>query len=191
MKHQVTKMVAAALIGSAVVMGGCATQTSKEAEKPAAAPVVDLNNSDFYEVRAEGRIYRFDDAKTYLEYLEVGETSYRKVYIGDGPNGETVVYGLTKADSKKTSGIAAIDMMAGTLPAADDFYGELMDEGRIYVFSTWNDMQEYRAVGEAIYRYTDIGAGPNGQTVVYVLNKSNKKEQPVALMDKFKAMHSK
>jgi hypothetical protein len=47
-------------------------------------------------------------------------------------------------------------------------------------------MNNARLVGEVPLRYTDIAAGPNGETVVYALNGENKKKKPVELMAKFK-----
>lgn len=147
------------------------------------------NNDDMYEVHHEGRIYVFDDRDTYEEFLEVGETSFRKVRIGEGPHGETVVFGLTSEDKKKTSGIASIDMYDGNLKGANNFYGETRMEGRIYVFQSLEEMNTARQVGEVPLRYTDIAAGPEGETVVYALNSHNKKKKPVELMAKFKEMN--
>jgi hypothetical protein len=62
----------------------------------------------------------------------------------------------------------------------------MRSEGRIYVFNNFQDMSDVRKVGEAPYRFTEIGTGPKGETVVYVLNKTNKKKKPVALIDAFK-----
>ncbi|RUM54269.1 MAG: hypothetical protein DSY85_07560, partial [Marinomonas sp.] len=59
-------------------------------------------------------------------------------------------------------------------------------EGRIYVFQSLEEMNNARLVGEVPLRYTDIAAGPNGETVVYALNGENKKKKPVELMAKFK-----
>ncbi|WP_136679448.1 hypothetical protein [Neptunomonas sp. XY-337] len=181
------KLFAGILISGALVsLYGCqATQTKTAAAAP------ELNNDDLYEVVHEGRYYVFDDFDVYQEFLTVGETSYRKVFIGGGPHGETLVHGLRGKDKKKLSGIAGVEMFKGTLQAADDFYGEIRaEDGRLYVFDSLEDMKAMRQVGEAPYRYTVIGAGPQQQTVVYVLNSSNKKKKPTALMAKFKA-HNK
>ncbi|GAB6043635.1 hypothetical protein [Endothiovibrio diazotrophicus] len=168
----------------ALTLAACQSQSTKE-ETAKAAP---LNNDDYYEVHHEGRIYVFDDAGVYKEYLSVGETPFRKVRIGVGPHGETVVFGLHKHDKKKMEGIASVDMFDGKIDGAQDgFYAEIRSEGRIYVFDNWDDVKSFRQVGEAPYRYTDIGAGPNGETVVYVLNKHNKKHRPDALIARFKA----
>ncbi len=150
-----------------------------------------LDNTMLFEAHHEGRIYIFDDFATYQDFLVLGETSYRKVRIGEGPKGETIVFGLTNEDKKKMSGIASVDMYDGVLKGADEFYGEMYtEEGRIYVFSSLEEMQMARTLGEVVLRYTDIGAGPKGETVVYALNSENKKKKPVALIAKFKAIHA-
>ncbi|WP_299182915.1 hypothetical protein [uncultured Neptuniibacter sp.] len=185
------KLIAGAVVAGAMfALTGCQSNQTKIEETKQAA-TAELNNEDLYEVMHEGRYYVFDDFSTYQSFLEVGETSYRKVYIGGGPHSETLVFGLMGKDKKKTSGIAAIDMYNGKLEAAESFYGEMRGEdGRLYVFSTLEDMEDIRVVGEAPYRFTQIAAGPQGQTVVFVLNKSNKKQQPDALIAKFKQMNN-
>ncbi|MCW8917400.1 MAG: hypothetical protein OQL08_01080 [Gammaproteobacteria bacterium] len=174
-----------ALVTGALFMAlqGCGQQNVKPEEKQS------LNNEDYYEAVHDGRIYVFDDAETFRSFLSVGETAYRKVRIGSGPNGETVVFGLTGADKKKSSGIASIEMFDGQLAGAAPFYGEMHVEGRIYVFDRWEDMTAFKQVGEAPLRFTLIGAGPRGETVVFVLNSGNKKQKPEAMIAAFKTMH--
>lgn len=175
------------LAASLLTLAAC--QSMPEAE-PVSAPAPMVNNQDLYEVEHDGRHYVFDDAATYQDFLTIGETSYRKVFIGGGPKGETLVFGLRSKDKKKMSGIAGIDMYNGKLAAADAFYGEMRLDGRLYVFNQLSDMEAVRQTGEAAYRFTQIGAGPKGETVVFVLNKSNKKKQPTELMADFKARYS-
>ena len=183
------KLLSAAVITAALFsLTGCQSNDVKTA---AAAPAPEMNNQDLYEVQHEGRRYVFDDYAVYKSFLEVGETAYRKVFIGGGPHGETLVFGLRGKDKKKAEGIAGIDMYQGKLEAAEGFYGEMRGEdGRLYVFSTLEDMKDVRTTGEAAYRFTQIGAGPDGQTVVFVLNKTNKKKRPDALMAQFKQVNN-
>ncbi|OOV88347.1 hypothetical protein [Oceanospirillum linum] len=142
-----------------------------------------------YEVHHDdGRIYFFYDKSTYAHFLQHGETPYAFKRIASGPNGETLVFGLNGKDKKKRSGVESVDMYDGKLKP-DAFYGEMRAEGRIYVFSTLEDMQNVRATGETPYRFTQIGDGPNGETIVYVLNNSNKKQRPDALIAQFKAQY--
>ena len=188
-----------ALLLLSFLVSGCSSWGVEE-EKPAKETVSEsakkveaesLNVDDYYEVEHEGRLYVFDDAKGYLSFLSTHDAPYRLTRIGSGPNGETVVFALRKEDKKKQSGIAGVMMYEGKLDGAEQgFYAEIQREGRIYVFNEWKDVQDFRSVGEAPYRYTDIGAGPNGVTVVYVLNKSNKKVRPDSLIGQFRALHS-
>ncbi len=148
------------------------------------------NTDDYYQVYKEGRIYVFDDFKTYDDFLKLGETTFRLTRIGAGPHGETVVFGLRKKDKKMRSGIGAVDLYDGKAEAIKDgFYGEVVKDGRIYIFDHWEDMKSFLQVGEAPYRYTQIGAGPHGETLVFVLNKHNKKKKPVALIEAYKQKH--
>ncbi|MDB4837947.1 hypothetical protein OAH87_05700 [Marinomonas sp.] len=172
------------------LLTACDTGTVKKEVVEPVTEAISLNNVDLYEVHHEGRIYIFDDRDVYEEFLTVGETSYRKVRIGEGPKGETIVFGLTNEDKKKASGIASVDMYDGNLKGADVFYGEMRVEGRIYVFGSLKEMANARLVGEVPLRYTDIGAGPEGETVVYALNSSNKKVKPEAMIELFKKMNN-
>ena len=160
------------------------------AENTVAEPYYNVN--DYYQVYKEGRIYIFDDFETYQSFMLVGETTYRLTRIGAGLKGETVVFGLQKKDKKMRSGIGSVDMYDGIAEGIQEgFYGEVVQEGRIYVFSQWDDLKSFLKVGEATYRYTDIGAGSKGETIVYVLNENNKKKKPNDLMAEFKKKHNK
>ena len=81
--------IIALLAGLITGCAGTETKTSGNSTSDQTASVED--NSDFYEVHQDGRIYIFYDADTYQEFLAVGETPYCKTYIGAGPNGETLV----------------------------------------------------------------------------------------------------
>ena len=172
--------------GLALVLSACAQVPTEPAPKKAKP-----NNDDLYEVMHEGRRYVFDDFAVFQDFLAQGETPYRKTIIGGGPNGETLVYGLRSKDKKKLTGIAAVDLYRIALAPAPDFYGEMrLEDGRIYVFSGLGDMLSVRQTGEAPYRWTEIGTGPKGETVVFVLNKGNKKKKPQALIDAFNKKYS-
>ncbi|MFD1384617.1 hypothetical protein ACFQ45_14695 [Rhodanobacter aciditrophus] len=175
------------LIAASVLLTACGGNV--KSNDSMAAQSAPMNNDDLYEVHDDGRIYVFDDRDVYEEFLTVGETSFRKVRIGDGPKGETVVFGLTNEDKKKMSGIASVEMFDGDLAGAEDFYGEMRMEGRIYVFQSLEEMNTARVVGEVPLRYTDIASGPKGETVVYALNNENKKQQPSDLIAKFKSVN--
>ncbi|MCF7969539.1 MAG: hypothetical protein K9L22_00025 [Methylococcaceae bacterium] len=179
-----------------LLLASCATTIPKQAaEKAVVAPVtiptvLAYNVNDYYLVYQDERIYVFDDFKVYQEFLDLGETTFRFTRVGAGPKGETVVFGLRKVDAKKPNESGVVNLYDGKAEGiAVGFYGEVVVDGRVYVFSEWADLQSFVKVGEATFRYTDIGAGSKGETLVYVLNKSNKKKKPVELMAAYKAKH--
>ncbi|PLA74017.1 hypothetical protein CYQ88_07900 [Hydrogenovibrio sp. SC-1] len=180
----------------ASIMAGCASSPEKVASseqkaihKTVVAPNSD--NNDMYVAYADGRENIFYDADEYKSFLKVGESTFRKTYIGAGTNGMTRSFGLTKADKKKPTNPAE-QMLKGELAPASDFYAEVYNEerNRFYVFGNWQDFSDYLKTGIDTYHYTEIGAGPKGATVVYVLNKSNNKVKPEATVKQFKANHA-
>lgn len=182
-------LFAAGLVAASFTLTGCESNASKpNASKPAQAEAAKGMSVEIFEVHHDGRINVFYDMKTYEEFKQLGETSYRLTRIGAGPNGETVVFGLPKKDKKKGAETTAAMLWDGKLEYSS-FYGEMDKHGRIYVFSDKAEMDHVRALGHPSYMYTQIGAGPKGETVVYVLNKSNKKKKPVDLIAKFEAKH--
>lgn len=176
------------LLSTIMGLGACSSgeqlKAGKTVEKPATEKMV------YFEAHHDGRINVFDDTKTYLLFLKLGETTYRLTRIGAGPKGESVVFGLTKKDKKKRSGIMSVEMFDGKMKPFDDFYGELLLHDRYFVFNSWKDLTSVKQTGEAVYRYTQIGAGPAGKTVVFVLHKSNKKKKPVDLIAQFRRLHN-
>ena len=185
---------AALLAAFSVVLVACAKDTMKPetastAEKPM-AEAQEAMISELYEAHHDGRIYVFYDRGLYEGFKKTGHTAYMMARIGGGPKGETVKFALTGKDKKKREGIPSVDLFDGKLKASDSFYGEVYAEGRIYVFGSYAEMENFRKIGEAPLRYTEIGAGPKGETVVYVLNGSNKKKKPVEMIEAFKKMNS-
>ena len=190
------KVFKVALLSASIALT-TACQTTQETSAPAAEPMKaeaqqqDLRNTQLFEVHKDNRIYVFYDFALYEDFLKHGHTAYMYTRIGSGPKGETQVFGLTKKDKKKREGIPSVELLDGKLEASDNFYAEMHMHGRIYVFSTLKDMEGVRKTGEAAYRHAKIGYGPNGETVVFVLNKGNKKKYPEALVKKFDGMNTK
>jgi len=140
---------------------------------------------EIYEVHHDGRIHVFYSKKLYKEFMQLGETSFRLTRIGVGPHGETMVFGLEKKDKKLKKPVAAIELYDGKLKP-DAFYAEMHKHGRIYVFNNFKDMKTVRDFGHPNFMFTQIGDGPKGETVVFVLNSKNKKKRPDALIAEFK-----
>jgi len=181
-------MLSMGLVGCSSHVTKSDVATVNDIEVSTAKPAYNVN--DYYQVYQDGRIYAFDDFKVYQDFIQLGETTFRFTRIGAGPKGETVVFGLRKVDKKKPQESGVLNLYDGKAEGiAKGFYGEVVKEGRIYIFSHWHDLKSFLKVGEATFRYTDIGAGAKGETLVYVLNKKNKKQKPLALMAVYKSKH--
>lgn len=189
------------------VMGGCATQTptAKPAEgkpaagsqaavqtaTPAAKPAEATKANYFMVFHENGRIYAFGDVKNYLMFLEHDEVPLTRTRIGGGPAGETVIFGITAKDAEDLAKPTQAELFYdGKMGEVGPFYGEVLRDGRFYVFGEWQDFKNYLAHQEVTFTFTEIGTGPKGETVVYALNdKTKDKGRPVELVEAFKQLH--
>jgi hypothetical protein len=180
------------------LVSACGSNEVKMTEKASAQPAMAKTTMDshaekaleIYEVHHEGRIHVFYDRKLYSDFLALGETPFRLTRIGAGPKGETLVFGLTKHDKKKPGKVAVINLFDGKIASPEKIYAEMRRDGRIYVFNDYEDMTAVRQSGNPNLFYTEIGAGPKGETVVYVLNEETKKKRPDDLIAAFKQHNS-
>lgn len=190
--------VAMAVTLAAIYLSGCASTAPTAAAKPAtpaaapaAAPAVATQAKEFFVIPKDGRIHAFGDKTNYFNFLSHGEVQLTRTKIGTGPGGATVVYGITGDDVKANQPSLGELVMEGKLPPAPDFHGEVFKNGRFYVFAEYKDMMPFIAYGEVPYSFSDIGAGPKGETVVWVMNsESIKKGRPAATMARFKALRA-
>ena len=189
----------AALIASVAVflaLAGCATDMKQAApaagQAPAATKAANAVASEFYAVLPQdGRIYAFGDTKNYMDYLAHSEVALTRTRIGAGPGGKTVVFGITGDDVKKNAPSMAEQILDGKLEAAPGFHGEAFKDGRFYVFGNLKDMMAFIAFGEVPYSYTDIGSGPKGETLVWVMNKdSYAKGRPESTIERFRNLRA-
>ncbi len=183
-----------------VALAGCASQMTEPpaasvAKPVAAAPAVPAVQSTaspltyFAVLPEDERHYLFGDAKTYLSYLQHGEVALTRTRIGASPAGTTVVFGITADDVKDNRPNPAELVFDGKLVPGAGFYGEVFKDGRYYVFHDLRDMKLFLEHGEAALTFTDIGAGPNGATQVWVMNKETMPlGRPMATMAMFKTL---
>jgi hypothetical protein len=173
-----------------VFISGCSATTPVASKDSNSAPSKSASDKmEIYEVHKDGRINVFYDRELYNDFIALGETPFRLTRIGAGPNGETVVFGLTKSDKKKPDTVRAINLYDKKINAPEKIYGEMRRHGRIYVFDKFEDMKPVREFGHPNYFYMEVGAGPKGETVVFVLNKHNKKKRPDMLIAEYKEMN--
>jgi hypothetical protein len=181
-----TRVVAVVLTLGAVTTSVRAAESNPE---PAGTPPSAAATHYFLVYPKEGRLWAFGDVRNYLMYLEHGEVTLTRTRIGVGPNGETVIFGITPDDVKTNQPSAAELVFDGKAVGGEDFYGEVVKGGRYHVFGEWQDLKDYLKHGEMIYTFTEIGTGPRGETVIYALNRNTSKEgRPVRLIERFQAL---
>lgn len=192
-----------ALVIAMGLFSGCATSQSGQpdkAAKPEAKPLAQVSAPAaaatpapvpteyfFIVYHDNGRIYPIADVKNYLGFLEHDELTYTRTRIGAGPDGATLVFGIEKKEADDIGKPAKAELFYdGKYEPSGPFYGEVMRDGRFYVFGSWKDFKDFLEHKEVTYTFTEIGAGPKGETVVYALNKETVKEgRPTKLIEAF------
>ncbi|MGC4012327.1 MAG: hypothetical protein QM805_27150 [Pseudomonas sp.] len=163
-------------------LAGCAAQA------PVASKEATPNNEDWYLVRTDSTLYVFDDATVYRDYLVTGKTEHTKAVGEKDKFGQDIVLVVRAEDQgKDVKKIAGYQFLKQSLPPAAGFYGEIRQEGVIYVAQRYGDMVDMNGLGEPIFRHTEIASGPNGERVVYLMQKEEKK--PVGLIARFQKIY--
>lgn len=179
------KLLLASLV--AVTLVGCSSAPSKFTN---AKDEYDATN-DFYMGFYENRTYIFDDAKTWSEFVQFGEPTFRNSMIGQAAKGGTLVAGLTKDQAKALEKgvkpyMASLEVYNGKLSLNEDMYAEVFDGNKYMVFTDMKNLRNY-LVNVQVSGFTDAGAGPNGRDVLY----AGASAKPAELAEKFKKAHSK
>lgn len=196
-------------LGSMLMIGlfsGCATSQTEPAAKaqpaareqtsaaaspaPATQPASAPTEYFFIVYHENGRIYPIADVKSYLTFLDTDELTFTRTRVGAGPDGETIVFGITKKEADELAKPAKSELFFdGKYEPTGPFYGEIMVDGRFIVFGSWKDFKDYLANKEVTFTFTEVGTGPKGETVIYALNKDTIKEgRPVKLIEAFQRL---
>lgn len=175
------KPVSIALLAAAIA--ACSSNAPTNSASSAKAAEAALNNEDWYQVRTENELYLFDDYAVFREFLSSGKAPYLKDLEKKDQYGQSLILALRAEDQGKAlKDISAYRFLEVSQPPAGKFYGEIRQDGIIYVFSRYGDMVDMNKIGEPIFSHTEIGGGPNGERVSFVLMKEEKKpEAQIAL----------
>jgi len=122
------------------------------AESPKAA--------NYQELKKDSRLYVFTSSEQRASFEQSGEVGKSIIKIGQGPNGETIVFDSDEAVLEYESHRVR-QILAKTA------YKEFEKDGRIYVFTSPVRKSDFEKSGELGKGIIKIGYGPNGETVVF------------------------
>jgi len=186
MKSFVIKPLSIALL--AATLAACSMNAPAPSASAAKAAEAALNNDDWYQVWTESQAVVFDDRAVYVEYVKTGKAPVLKKLGTKDYAGRDIVLGLRAEDQgKDVNTLAAKRFIDVNLPPSSSFYGEIREDNKIYVFQRYGDMMDVVKLGEPIFSYIELGAGPDGERLIYALAKEEKK--PEKLIVKFKSMN--
>jgi hypothetical protein len=181
MKSFAIKPLSIALLAAAMAvcsLPASATDTAKSA----------ANNEDWYQVWTENQAMVFDDRAVYVEYLKTGKAPYMKDLGTKDAAGRSIVLGLRAEDQgKDVNSLSAKRFLDVNLPPSSDFYGEIRQDNKIFVFKRYGDMKDTMTLGTPIFSYIELGGGPQGERLVFALAKEEKK--PDALIAKYHSLN--
>lgn len=186
MSPLVIKPLSIALLAAA--LAACSTNSPAPSASAAKAAEAALNNDDWYQVWSETQSVVFDDHAVYAEYLKTGKAPVLKNLGSKDYAGRDIVLGLRAEDQGKDVNTLAVKRFLDVnLPPSSDFYGEIREDNKIFIFQRYGDMIDVMKLGDPIFKYVELGGGPNGERLVYSLAKEEKK--PEKLISKFKSMN--
>jgi hypothetical protein len=184
MKSFVIKPLSIALLAAAMAVGSLHAVAATAAQSAEMA----LNNNDWYQVWTENQAVVFDDRAVFTEYLKTGKAPVMKNLGTKDYAGRDIVLGLRAEDKNKdVNTLAAKRFLDVNLPPSSDFYGEIREDNKIFIFQRYGDMIDVMKLGDPIFSYIELGGGPNGERLVYSLAKEEKK--PEKLITKFKSLN--
>jgi hypothetical protein len=184
MKSFVIKPLSIALLAAAMAVGSLHAAAANATQSAEMA----LNNDDWYQVWTESQAVVFDDHAVYMEYVKTGKAPYMKDLGVKDPAGRAIVLALRAEDKgKDINTLSAKRFLDVNLPPAADFYGEIRQDNKIFVFKRYGDMKDTISLGSPIFSYMELGGGPQGERLVFALQKEEKK--PDALIAKFHTLN--
>ena len=125
----------------------------------------------YTELNRDGRIYVIGWQGTASDFKKGGHVPYTRTLIGAGPKGETIVFESEKKGHKLANRLEK--EFHKRHPVAT--YTELSRDGRIYVIGWQGTASDFKKGGHVPYTRTLIGAGPNGETIVFESEKKGHK----------------
>lgn len=144
------------------------------AETAADEPVLlSSNDADFFVYAYNNRLYVVGSKSMADKFVKQHHLPYTRTILGLGPKGETVVFEVQK---KKPAYVARLQQKYESAPAllkAKENFWVWKYNGRIYVIGQQKTNEAFKMNHHLPYTKTILGLGPQGETVIFEVNKKD------------------
>jgi hypothetical protein len=168
------KKVIFSLLAVTLFVSGCTGIAAKQEamNEPMRKQIME-KDGNFYLWQNDGRHYVIGSQEMNEKFKKNGHIPYAKTVLGAGPNGETVVYEINKKDTAYVERLMKTYEETPFEIAKKGDISVYKKDGRIYVLGTDATRDKFIKNGHIPYAKTVLGAGPNGETIIYEIDKDN------------------
>lgn len=162
---------------------GCSGMSAQE--EPATRQILS-KDGNFFVWEHLDRHYVIGSEASNAKFKKSPHLPYAKTILGAGPSGETVVYEINKKDGAYAERLMdTYEKTPFLVESKGDNYFVYKVHGRYYVVGNEATRDKLVKNGHIPYAKTILGAGPNGETVVFEIDKKEP-ELTEKLMKMFK-----
>ncbi len=160
------------VLTACLLISGCSGKAAKE---ESVSRQIVSKDGNFFVWQHAGRHYVLGSDASNKKFASTHVIPIAKTHLGAGPAGETVVFELDKKDASYVERLKeTYEKTPFLIAGKGDTYFVYKCNGRIYVLGDPATRDKLVNNGSIPYAKTIIGAGPNGETVIYETN--NKKD---------------
>ncbi len=170
------------LLVVALFVSGCSGMSAKE--EPVTRQII-ARDGNFFVWEHLGRHYVIGSEESNVKFAKAPHLPYARTILGAGPNGETAVFEIKKKDDAYTDRlIKSYNHTPFLLESNNNDYFVYKCNGRIYVIGQAATNEKFMTTPHLPLTRTILGAGPNGETVIFEFNKKTP-EMTDRLVEKF------
>lgn len=168
------KKILLLLVCFTLMLSGCAASSNMTAEKTQGPQLLKSSGNDFFVYSHLDRLYVVGSTESSKDFAHSGHLPYTRTILGGGPQGETVVFEIDKKNPDLTHRLEKSFAKTPFLIESNskDYFVYKLD-GRIFVIGQAPTSEEFSRQGHLPYTRTMLGAGPQGETVVFEVDKKN------------------
>ena len=136
-------------------------------------PALLISGDSFWVWKYDGRVFVIGDGKTNDAFQANHHLPYTRTILGLGPQGETVIFEVQK---KKPEFVDALQKKYEHTPMllrSEPNFWVWKYNGRIYVIGQEKTNEAFKANHHLPYTKTVLGLGPQGETVIFEVNKKD------------------